>query len=140
MTEATSTHTYPKMNPSKVMTTQEVADRYHELARQGKWFEIQDELFADDVKSVEPADAPSRYRYLHSAEGKANVRRKAEEWVSRVETLYSQYFSEPVVGGRHFSLAWGIDADVAGLGRRKIDEIMLYQVKDGQIVLEQFFY
>jgi hypothetical protein len=40
------------------MSAQEVADRYHELARQGKWFEIQDELFADDVKSVEPADAP----------------------------------------------------------------------------------
>ena len=124
----------------QVMTTQEVATRYHELARQGKWFEIQDELFADDVKSVEPADAPMRYRYLRSAEGKANVRRKAEEWVSRVETVYNQYFTEPVVGGNHFALGWGIDADVAGLGRRKIDEIMLYEVKDGRVVLEQFFY
>ena len=124
----------------KVMTTQEVANRYHELARQGKWFEIQDELFADDVKSVEPADAPIRYRYLRSAEGKANVRQKAEEWVSRVEAVYNQYFTEPVVGGTHFALGWGIDADVASLGRRKIDEIMLYEVKDGRIVLEQFFY
>lgn len=128
------------MNSSTVMTTQEVANRYHELAKQGKWFEIQDELFAEDVKSVEPADAPSRYRYLRSAEGKANVRKKAEEWVSRVETLYSSYFTDPVVGGNYFALGWGIDADVAGLGRRKIDEIMLYEVKDGQIVLEQFFY
>ena len=126
-------------NP-KVMTTQEVANRYHELASQGKWFEIQDELFADDVKSVEPVDAPSRYRYLRSAEGKANVRKKAEEWVSRVETLYSQYFTEPVVGGDHFALGWGVDVDVAGLGRRKIDEIAVYEVKNGQIVLEQFFY
>ncbi len=128
------------MKTSTVMTTQEVAKRYHELAKQGKWFEIQDELFADDVKSVEPADAPVRYRYLKSAEGKANVRKKAEEWVSRVETLHDMYFSEPVVGGNHFALAWGIDADVKGLGRRKIEEIMLYEVRDGQIVLEQFFY
>jgi hypothetical protein len=128
------------METRTVMTTQEVANRYHELATQGKWFEIQDELFADDVKSIEPADAPIRYRYLKNAEGKANVRKKAEEWVSRVENVYSQYFSEPVVGGSHFALAWGIDADVAGLGRRKIDEIMLYEVKDGRIVLEQFFY
>ena len=125
---------------TKVMTTQDVANRYHELAKQGKWFEIQDELFADDVKSVEPDDAPSRYRYLRSAEGKANVRKKAEEWVSRVETLYSSYFTEPVVGGNHFAMGWGVDVDVAGLGRRKIDEIMLYEVKDGRIVLEQFFY
>ena len=119
---------------AKVMTTQEIADRYHELASQGKWFEIQDELFADNVKSIEPADAPTRFRYLKNAEGKANVRRKAEEWVSRVEKVYSQYFSVPVVGGDHFALAWGIDADVAGLGRKKIDEIMLYGVRDGQIV------
>jgi hypothetical protein len=122
------------------MTTQEVANRYHELAKQGKWFEIQDELFADDVKSIGPADAPSRYRYLRSAEGKANVRKKAEAWVSRIETLHSQYFTEPVVGGNYFALGWGVDVDVAGLGRRKIDEIMLYEVKDGRIVLEQFFY
>ena len=128
------------MNANTVMTTKEVADRYHELATQGKWFEIQDELFADNVKSVEPEDALIRYRYLRSAEGKANVRKKAEEWVSRVETVHSMYFSKPVVGGNHFSLAWGIDADVAGLGRKKIDEIMLYEVRDGQIVLERFFY
>jgi len=128
------------MNSSTVMTTQEVADRYHKLAKQGKWFESQDELFADDVKGVEPSDAPVRYRYLHSAEGKANVRKKAEEWVSRVENLHSSYFTAPVVGGNHFALGWGIDADVAGLGRKKIDEVMLYEVKDGRIVLEQFFY
>ena len=128
------------METTTVMTAQDVANRYHELAKAGKWFEIQDELFADDVKSIEPADAPIRYRYLKSAEGKANVRRKAEEWVNRVEKVYDIYFSEPVVAGNRFALAWGIDADVAGLGRKKLDEIMLYEVKDGQIVLEQFFY
>jgi hypothetical protein len=66
---------------------------------------IQDELFADDVKSIEPADAPARYRYLRRAEGKANVRKKAEEWVSRVEKVSNQYFSAPVEGGKHFALA-----------------------------------
>jgi hypothetical protein len=128
------------MDSSTAITTQDVADRYYDLATQGKWFEIQDELFADNVKSIEPADAPSRYRYLKSAEGKANVRKKAEEGVSRVENVYSSYFTQPVVGDRHFAMGWGIDADVAGLGRKKIDEIMLYEVKGGQIVLEQFFY
>lgn len=124
----------------KVMTTQEVAARYDELAKQGKWFEIQDELFAENVRSIEPPNAAKEYRYLHSAEGKANVRKKAEEWVNRVEILHSSYCTEPVVGGNHFALGWGVDVTVAGLGRRKIDEIMLYEVKDGQIVVEQFFY
>lgn len=121
---------------TRVLTTEEVAARYFELAEQGKWFEIQDELFAEDVRSLEPPHSP----YLKSAEGKANVRKKAEEWVSKVERLHNQYFTKPVVGGNHFAMAWGVDADVTGLGRRKIDEIMLYEVKDGQIVLEQFFY
>ena len=36
---------------SKTMTTTEVAERFNELAQQEKWFEIQDELFADNVRS-----------------------------------------------------------------------------------------
>src|SRR5689334_15210562 len=54
------------------MTTQEVAVRFNELAKQEKWFEIQDELFAGHVKSIEPAHAP----YLKNTEGKAPVRKK----------------------------------------------------------------
>jgi len=33
-----------------------------------------------------------------------------------------------------------VDITVQGFGRIKIDEIMLYEVKDGHIVSEQFFY
>ena len=39
----------------KTMTTQEVADRFDELAQQGKFDEIQEELFDENVKSVEPS-------------------------------------------------------------------------------------
>ena len=46
----------------------------------------------------------------------------------------------PVVGGDHFSVGRGMDITVEGFGRVKIDQIMLYEVKDGKIVLEQFFY
>jgi len=57
------------------MTIQEVATRFNELAQQEKWFEIQDELFSDDVRSVEPPTATA----LQYAESKAAVRRKGEE-------------------------------------------------------------
>jgi hypothetical protein len=33
-----------------------------------------------------------------------------------------------------------MDITVEGFGRIKIDQIMLYEVEDGKIVLEQFFY
>ncbi|HZI23909.1 MAG TPA: SnoaL-like domain-containing protein, partial [Chryseolinea sp.] len=40
----------------------------------------------------------------------------------------------------HFTVGREMDITVAGHGRIQINEIMLYEVKDGQIVLEQFFY
>ncbi len=56
----------------KVLTTQEVATRFNELAREEKWFEIQDELFADNVRSIDPAGSP----YFGYAEGKVPVHKK----------------------------------------------------------------
>jgi len=117
-------------------TTQEVAARFNELARQEKWFEIQDELFADNVRSIDPPNSP----YFKYAKGKSPVRKKGEDWVNRIEAVHRTYTTEPVIGGNHFAVGRGMDITVQGFGRIKIDEIMLYEVKDGQIVLEQFFY
>ena len=125
------------MTTSKAtMTTQEVAARFDELAQQEKWFEIQDELFADNVKSIDPPNSP----YFKYAEGKAAVRKKGEDFVKRIEAVHRMYTTDPVVGGNHFAVGREMDINVQGLGRIQINEIMLYEVKGGQIVLEQFFY
>ena len=118
------------------MTTREVAARFNELAQQEKWFEIQDELFADDVKSVDPPDSP----YFQYTQGKSKVRKKGEDWVKRIEAAHKRYTTQPVVAGNHFAVGREVEITVKGFGRIKIDEIMLYEVRNGQIVLEQFFY
>lgn len=118
------------------MTTQEVAARFYELAKEEKWFEIQEELFADNIKSVEPDNS----RYLSYAEGKAAVRQKAEAFVSRVEAAHKLVTTLPIVAGHHFAVGRDKELTVQGLGRIHINEIMLYEVQDGKIVLEQFFY
>ena len=118
------------------MTTQEVVARFNELAQQEKWFEIQDELFAENVRSVEPPMA----RDLKNAEGKAAVRKKAEDLIKQVEEVHSSSTTAPVVAGNHFAVGRRLEITVKGLGRMNMDEVMLYEVKDGQIVLEQFFY
>ena len=117
-------------------TTHEVALRFNELAQQEKWFEIQEELFADNVRSVDPPHSP----YFKTAEGKAAVRKKGEDWVKKIEGVHRMYTTEPVVGGNHFAVGREMDFTVQGLGRIQINEIMLYEVKEGQIVSEQFFY
>ena len=121
---------------TQVMTTREVAFRFNELAQQEKWFEIQDELFADDVMSIEPLGSP----WFKNAEGKSPVRKKGEDWVSRVEAVHKRHTTEPVVSGNHFAVGREVDITVQGFGRVQINEIMLYEVKDGQIISEQFFY
>ena len=118
------------------MTTQEIAARFNELAQQEKWFQIQDEFFADDIRSIDPLDSP----YFSYAEGKAAVRQKGEDFVSKIKEVHGVYTTHPVTGGNHFSVGRGMDLTVEGFGRVKIDQIMLYKIKDGKIVLEQFFY
>jgi len=121
---------------TQVMTTQEVASRFNELAGQEKWFEIQDELFSDNVKSIDPQNSP----YFKYAEGKATVRKKGEEFVKKIETVHKTYTTEPVVAGNHFAVGREVDITTQEFGRIQINEIMLYEVKDGEIVSEQFFY
>ena len=121
---------------NQVMTTKEVASRFNELAKEEKWFEIQDELFSDNVRSIDPQDSS----YFKYADGKAAVRKKGEEFVKKVETAHRRYTSEPIVAGNHFAVAREVDITVQGFGRIQINEVMLYEVKDGEIISEQFFY
>jgi ketosteroid isomerase-like protein len=124
------------MTSIKVLTTQEVANRFHELAQQEKWFDIHDEFFAENVRSIDPPHSP----YMGYAEGKAAVRKKGEDFVGRIEAVHRVYTTAPLVTGNHFSVGREMDITVQPHGRIQINEIMLYEVKDGQIVSEQFFY
>jgi hypothetical protein len=118
------------------LTIQEIAARFNELAQQEKWFEIQDELFADNARSIDPPHSP----YFGYAEGKAAVRKKGEDFVKRVEAFHGAHTSEPLIAGNHFAVGRMVDITVQPHGRIQINEIMMYEVKDGQIILEQFFY
>jgi hypothetical protein len=125
------------MTTNKRMTTEEVAARFNELAMQEKWFEIQEELFADNVKSIAPQDSS----YFKYAEDKSTVREKDKNWVKKVQAVHGLFHTtHPVVSGNHFAVGRHVDLTVEGFGNVRIDQIMLYEVKDGQIVLEQFFY
>jgi hypothetical protein len=121
---------------NKVLTTQEIAMRFNELTQQEKWFEIQDEFFSDHVRSIEPPESP----YLGYAEGKVQVRKKGEEFVKRITAVHRMYTTEPVVAGNFFAVGREMDITTEDHGRIQLNEIMLYEVKHGQIVSEQFIY
>ena len=118
------------------LSTEQIAARFNELAQTEKWFEIQDELFSDNVKSIEPANSP----WFKNEEGKAPVRRKGEDWVKRIEAIHKLHTSAPIVAGSHFAVAREMDITVNGIGRIQVNERMPNEVNDGEIVSEQFFY
>ena len=120
----------------KAITIHELVLRYAELARQEKWFEIQDELFSDDIISIEPADSP----WFQNAEGRSAVRQKGEDWVKRITGVHRTSTTEPVVGGDFFAVGREVEITVQDLGNVQINQVMVYEVKNGKIVTEQFFY
>ena len=114
------------------MTTQEVADRFYQLSQENKYDTIQDELYADNAVSIEPPEAASQG--LQNANGLDAIKKKAEDFNSTVEEMHGGYASKPVVGGNFFSVALGMDATMKGVGRINMEEIAVYEVKDGKIV------
>ena len=118
------------------MTTQEVAQRLDQLFKENKWDEAQDELFAENAVSIEPPHSQG----LQSAEGLAAIKEKGKQFQSMVEEMHGGYVSDLLVAGNYISCAMGMDVTMKGMGRMKMDEIALYEVKDGKIVKEQFFY
>ena len=118
------------------MSTNDVAKRFNELAQTGQWDQIQDELFADNAVSIEPAHSPG----LQTVEGIDAIKQKGKQFGEMVEEMHGGYTNEPIVAGNHFSLAMGMDVTMKGMGRMQMDEIAVYEVKDGKITKEQFFY
>jgi hypothetical protein len=121
------------------MTTNEVANRYYELASQNKWMEIQDEFHGDGVISQEPEHAAQRGVQV-VVKGKAAVTAKTLANREAIETIHSQYCSEPIVGGNFFSVVLKRDVTFKGRPRVNLEELCVFQVAEGKIVLEQFFY
>jgi len=121
---------------NQTMTTQEVADRFNQYAKEGKWNEIQDELYHENAESIEPAHAQG----LQTVRGLNAIKQKAVNFQQAVEEMHGGYSNDPVLAGNHFAVPMGMDVTMKGMGRSNMDEIAVYEVKDGKIVKEQFFY
>lgn len=118
------------------MTTQEIANRLVELCRQGQFEQAVKELYSEDVVSIEPEGSSPTPR----VEGLEGLIKKGEQFKSMVEETHGGEVSDPVVSSDFFSLMMSMDATFKGMGRIVQDEICVYQVKDGKIISEQFFF
>jgi hypothetical protein len=117
------------------MTTKQVADRLIALCRQGKIQEAQDELYGEGIESIEPKQGP-----LASAKGKKAVIERGKQFASMIQERHGGSFSDPIICGKYFSVSMTLDATFKDGKRNLLEEICVYEVKDGQIIFEQFFW
>jgi hypothetical protein len=119
------------------MTTQEVANRYYELAQRGQLEQIQDELYSPDALSIEPendSDLPI------SVKGIAAMRQKEGQYFQLIEQMHGGFCHQPIVTTYNFACASGMDVTIKGKGRKMKEQIGVFQVENGKIIKEQFFY
>ena len=118
------------------MTTPQIATRLAELCRQGQFETAQKELYADDVISIEPHATSD---FAKEAKGLPAIFEKGRKFESMTEKLYGCTASEPLVTGNSIAFTLGMDIAMKGAPRSKMEELCVYQVKDGKVVSEQFF-
>ena len=118
------------------MTTQEISSRLHELLVKGDSHTAYKELFAENAVAIEP-----KFPGFERVEGLENIKKKTDGMVSMIEKVNSRTVKEAiVVGSNHIAIGIQMDAVMKGNNPFKVDEICLYEVEDGKIVSEQFFY
>lgn len=117
------------------MSTKEIANRLVELCRTGQWGAAQKELYADNCVSIEPKGSPAEL-----VEGLEAIIKKGEQFNEMVEKFNSLEVSEPLVAENFFSITMNLDADFKGMGRVVMEEVCVYEVVNGKIVKEQFFF
>lgn len=117
------------------MSAEKVANRLVELCRAGKNMQAVNELYADNIVSIERDNAPNP-----RVEGKQNVIKKSEEWYAMVEEYHKGKVSAPLIAGNHFTITMDMDVSFKEQGRIQIQEVCVYEVADSKIVREDFFY
>lgn len=115
------------------MNTTEVANRLYQLCNQGDFKTCYEELYSADCQSIE-ADGSI-------CNGLEEMAVKGKEWNEGIEEFYGSNIGKPIVSGSHFSLAMGMHLKFKGAPEAtQFEEICVYQVRDGKVVKEQFFY
>jgi hypothetical protein len=119
------------------MSTEALARRFVELVRAGNSPAIYEELYSPEIVSIEMDHDPSM---PHKWVGMEELMKKNEWWEANF-TVLSHSVSEPLVCPTHFCVRYDMRTTHKPTGQTTdMSELGVYEVKDGKIVREQYFY
>ena len=116
------------------MTTIEVANRLVELVKAHKEVQAMDELYHPEIVSIEPAGETRETTGIEMCKNKAN-------WFNDAFENHGVEVLGPYPNDDKFAVHLNYDITARDTGKRfNMIEVALYQVKDGKIVWEKFYY
>ena len=119
------------------MNTNEVAQKYVALCKEGKNEECLETLFARDAVSIEAAAPPGGER---TSKGLDAIRGKGKWWVDN-HTVHKAELFGPYPNDDRFAVRFLYDITNKPSGKRlTMDEVGLFTVANGKITREEFFY
>lgn len=118
------------------MNTFEIGNKLVDLCKQGKNMEAIEQLYAQDIVSVEPnstADMPAQTQGIEAIRDK-------NKWFDETYDINNIEVLGPYPHGDQFTVYFKFDAtEKKGAQKVTMDEIALYTTKNGKIVKEEFF-
>ncbi len=122
------------------MTVQEIATRLVELNKSHDYKKAYEELYAEDVVSIENWGDREVFKGMDA------IKKKGEMWESMLEELHSTSVGAPIIADKSFAVTFSMDVtfnEKGGpemSGRQQFTELAVYRVNDeGKIYHEEFF-
>ena len=118
------------------MEIQEIADKLVALCREGKNEEAYKTLFAEDASAHDHGNpnAPIRIGLSSLLEGHHHFQ-------GMIKELHNSVVNDPtIISPHYFACGMGIDFTRQDGVRHVINELCVYEVRDGKIVKEIFYY
>lgn len=123
------------ISKTTIMKTQEIANNLVKWCNAGEEHKCYEQLYSPNIVSVEMQGSEHQV-----ANGMQEVAKKGEWWEANFE-VHATKTSAPTVADNWFSVRHEMDITHKQSGQRStMQELGVYQVKDGKIVKEQFFY
>ena len=119
-------------------TALEIGTRFVELAKAGKESEILDQLYDQNIVSIEGQGSEAMPARM---EGMEAIRGKHQWWFDNHE-IHASSAVGPFVGHRddQFAVQFSMDVTPKGGQRMQMTEVGLFTIKNGKVVQEEFLY
>ncbi len=118
-------------------STAAIAEELVSFCKAGNFTDAINAHYSPDIVSVESMGnetMPREMRGIDAIRGK-------NQWWAENHVVHSSVVDGPFVGDDKFAVYYNLDVTFKPTGKRNaMEEMALYEVKDGKIVREQFFY